>query len=309
MPVLTSLIAWMYTRCVVPGDSWCCLKGQNGYRGRKCWMNASLQHRKKKHNLMFVTSQPSQCVSTVCDAVTETVSWSLITAKPSNRPPNTVSAATVTSRVIHRHTRGEVCTDTTQFLSSVDGVHLSLFLGRECKSHLSSRGAKCRPWITNAGVCGAPAPAAVLREWLWLPYLHLHRSILGYSFSDGRYQTQWRQRLEPRVWRLYSSLVSCHQATGQRILRERKKESISVCLTDLFTGNTNDPLYSCLNLTLWGLFTCLEPFYCCRWTNWNSPIFSSKLGLWAKANFVFDSTSVSLQEVKLNGGYKHMLTK
>lgn len=162
--------------------------------------------------------------------------------------------------------------------------------------------------VWTAGVCGAPAPAAVLREWLLWPFLHLHQLILGYNFSNGRYQTQWRQRPEPRVWRLYSSLVSCHQATGQRILREQKK-TISVCLIDLFTGNTNDPLYSCLYLSLWGLLTCLEPFCCCCWSNWNSPVFSFKLGLWAKANFLFDSASVSLQEIKLNGGYKQVLTK
>lgn len=81
----------------------------------------------------------------------------------------------------------------------------------------------CWLCITNAGVSGAPVPVVFLHGWLWLLFLHLHQAILWYNFSNGQYQTQWRQRQEPRVWRSYSSLVSCHQATDQRTLQEGKK--------------------------------------------------------------------------------------
>lgn len=110
----------------------------------------------------------------------------------------------------------------------MDDVYLPLkfkyiYFGRENKTHLSPRTEMCWLCITNAGVSGAPVPAVFLHGWLWLPFLLLHQAILGYNFSNGRCQTQWRQRQEPRVWRSCNSLVSCHQATGQRTLQEGKK--------------------------------------------------------------------------------------
>lgn len=81
-------------------------------------------------------------------------------------------------------------------------------------------------YIKNAvTVASVPAAFPCGRPSMQRP--RLHPATLWCIFSNGRCQTLWWQRLEPRAWRLCSSLASCHPATDQRILQAWKRFTVT----------------------------------------------------------------------------------